>query len=82
MTSLAADITVRHNETKNRPIMTIRQYLTKRGYCVVNGEYIDIVNHILAIIESIDQVQAEVDAMNTTKEAEGDEIITPEFEEV
>ena len=63
--------------------MTIRQYLTNCGYCVVNGEYIDIVDRILAI-ESIDQVQADGDAMNAPEfeEAEGEVMITPEFEEI
>ena len=73
--SRAADISVRYNETKNRLIMKLRQYFIYRGYCVSNGEHIDIVNRILATME--------VDAtMGIAKEAEGDVITAPEFEEV
>ena len=50
--------------------MTIRQYLTDCGYCVVNGEYIDIIDLILAM-DSIGPVQSEGDATNT-----------PEFETI
>ena len=61
--SLAADIRIRYNGTKHRTIMTICQYLTNCGYCIVRGEFIDIVDRILAM-ESICQVRVEGDAMN------------------
>ena len=67
--------------------MTMRQYLTDRGYCVPNGEHIDIVNRILATMEvdAIMEAGATMEADATTgpaKEAEGDSIAAPDFEEV
>ena len=70
--SRAAEITTRFNETKDRPVMTVRQYLTDLGYCAAGGEYTDIVEHLLAVDTQIaveTELDVAVDPLNGTNDA-------------
>ena len=68
----AAGITARFNETKDRPVMTVRQYLTDLGYYTDGEEYTDIVEHLLAVDAQIaveTELDVEVDPLNSTNDA-------------